>query len=327
MIDSSAVSIAPMMDWTDRHCRYFYRLLSKNTQLYTEMITSKAILRGDKNRLLDFNASEHPLTLQLGGSDPKEMAECAQIAQKWGYDEVNINVGCPSDRVYSGSFGACLMKEPDLVAACVESMIEKCDIPVTVKNRIGIDDMESYGELSDFVSRINSKGCKHFIIHARKAWLQGLSPKENRTIPPLNYHWVYELKKDFPQIQITINGGITSCSEIKSHLYYVDGVMLGRAVYNNPFLLSEVDSDIFGKKKNPINREQVLKKYMVYMTEQLKIGVPIRSMTRHILGLYHGETNAKLFRRLLSGKVVGFNHLNEWLDFKINSLTDNESTQ
>jgi len=304
VIDSSAVSIAPMMDWTDRHCRYFYRLLSKNTQLYTEMITSKAILRGDKNRLLDFNASEHPLTLQLGGSDPKEMAECAQIAQKWGYDEVNINVGCPSDRVHSGSFGACLMKEPDLVAACVESMIEKCDIPVTVKSRIGIDDMESYDELSDFVSRINSKGCKHFIIHARKAWLQGLSPKENRTIPPLNYPWVYELKKDFPQIQITINGGITSCLEIKSHLDYVDGVMLGRAVYNNPFLLSEVDSDIFSEKKNPINREQVLKKYMVYMNEQLKIGVPIRSMTRHILGLYHGETNAKLFRRLLSGKVV-----------------------
>ena len=327
MIDSSAVSIAPMMDWTDRHCRYFYRLLSKNTQLYTEMITSKAILRGDKNRLLDFNASEHPLTLQLGGSDPKEMAECAQIAQKWGYDEVNINVGCPSDRVHSGSFGACLMKEPDLVAACVESMIEKCDIPVTVKSRIGIDDMESYDELSDFVSRINSKGCKHFIIHARKAWLQGLSPKENRTIPPLNYPWVYELKKDFPQIQITINGGITSCLEIKSHLDYVDGVMLGRAVYNNPFLLSEVDSDIFSEKKNPINREQVLKIYMVYMTEQLKIGVPIRSMTRHILGLYHGETNAKLFRRLLSGKVVEFNHLNEWLDFKINSLTDNKSTQ
>ena len=327
MIDSSAVSIAPMMDWTDRHCRYFYRLLSKNTQLYTEMITSKAILRGDKNRLLDFNASEHPLTLQLGGSDPKEMAECAQIAQKWGYDEVNINVGCPSDRVHSGSFGACLMKEPDLVAACVESMIDKCDIPVTVKSRIGIDDMESYDELSDFVSRINSKGCKHFIIHARKAWLQGLSPKENRTIPPLNYPWVYKLKKDFPQIQITINGGITSCLEIKSHLDYVDGVMLGRAVYNNPFLLSEVDSDIFREKKNPINREQVLKKYMVYMSEQLKIGVPIRSMTRHILGLYHGETNAKLFRRLLSGKVVGFDHLNEWLDFKINSLTDNESTQ
>jgi len=327
VIDSSAVSIAPMMDWTDRHCRYFYRLLSKNTQLYTEMITSKAILRGDKNRLLDFNASEHPLTLQLGGSDPKEMAECAQIAQKWGYDEVNINVGCPSDRVHSGSFGACLMKEPDLVAACVEAMIEKCDIPVTVKSRIGIDDMESYDELSDFVSLINSKGCKHFIIHARKAWLQGLSPKENRTIPPLNYPWVYKVKKDFPQIQITINGGITSCLEIKSHLDYVDGVMLGRAVYNNPFLLSEVDSDIFDEKMNPINREQVLKKYMVYMNKQLKIGVPIRSMTRHILGLYHGETNAKLFRRLLSGKVVEFNHLNEWLDFKINSLTDNKSTQ
>ena len=326
-MNSAAVSIAPMMDWTDKHCRYFYRLLSKNVHLYTEMITSKAILRGDKNRLLDFNASEHPLTLQLGGSDPKEMSECALIAQKWGYDEVNINVGCPSDRVQSGSFGACLMKEPDLVASCVESMIDKCDIPVTIKSRIGIDDMESYDQLSDFISLIKNKGCQHFIVHARKAWLQGLSPKENRTIPPLNYSWVYRLKKDFPQIRITLNGGIKNCIEIKSHLYYVDGVMLGRAVYNNPFLLSKVDSEIFNEKKNPINREQVLKIYMIYMSEQLKIGVPIRSMTRHILGLYHGEVNAKLFRRLLSGKVVGFDHLNEWLDFKINCITDNNSTQ
>ena len=325
MIDSSAVSIAPMMDWTDRHCRYFYRLLSKNTQLYTEMITSKAILRGDKNRLLDFNANEHPLTLQLGGSNPKEMSECAQIAQEWGYDEVNINVGCPSDRVLSGSFGACLMKEPDLVADCVESMIDKCDIPVTVKSRIGIDDMESYDELSDFLFRINAKGCEHFIIHARKAWLQGLNPKQNRTIPPLNYLWVYQLKRDFPQVKVTINGGIKNCTEIKSHLDYVDGVMLGRAAYHNPFLLNEVDSAIFGNENKFINREQVLKKYMIYIREQLKIGIPIRSMTRHILGLYHGEVNAKLFRRLLSGKMVGIENINEWLEFKKNTLTESES--
>ena len=184
-MDSCTVSVAPMMDWTDKHCRYFFRLLSACTQLYTEMITSKAILRGDKNRLLDYNSREHPLVLQLGGSDPKEMAQCAQIAKQWGYDEVNINVGCPSDRVLSGSFGACLMKEPDLVASCVESMIDASDIPVSVKSRIGIDDMETYDQLSDFVSRIHEKGCQHFIIHARKAWLQGLSPKENRTIPPL----------------------------------------------------------------------------------------------------------------------------------------------
>jgi len=321
-MNSSAVSIAPMMDWTDRHCRYFYRLLSKNTQLYTEMITSKAILNGDKNRLLDFNAEENPLTLQLGGSDPSEMAKCALIAQNWGYDEVNINVGCPSDRVLSGSFGACLMKEPDLVASCVESMIDKCDIPVTVKSRIGIDDMESYEQLSDFITRIHNKGCHHFIIHARKAWLQGLSPKENRTIPPLNYPWVYQLKKDFPQLKVTINGGIENCNEIKNHLDYVDGVMLGRSVYHNPYLLREIDESIFGNKNNLLDREQVLKKYIDYISQQIKIGVPIRSMTRHILGLYHGESNAKLFRRLLSGKTVELEHLYDWLNFKKNSLTE-----
>ena len=215
-MNSSLVSIAPMMDWTDRHCRYFYRLISKNVQLYTEMITTKAILRGDKNRLLDFDTVENPLVLQLGGSDPKEMAVCALIAQDWGYDEVNINVGCPSDRVLSGSFGACLMKEPNLVAQCIESMTDKCEIPVTVKHRIGIDDMESYGELSDFVFQISNKGCQHFIVHARKAWLKGLSPKENRTIPPLNYSWVYQLKKDFPSLKITINGGIESCEDVKN---------------------------------------------------------------------------------------------------------------
>ena len=270
-MNSLAVSVAPMMDWTDRHCRYFYRLLSKNAQLYTEMITAKAILNGDKNRLLDFNAGENPLTLQLGGSDPKEMAKCALIAQEWGYDEVNINVGCPSDRVLSGSFGACLMKEPDLVASCVESMIDKCDIPVTVKSRIGIDDMESYDQLTDFITRIHNKGCQHFIIHARKAWLQGLSPKENRTIPPLNYPWVYQLKRDFPQLIVTINGGIESCDEVKGHLDQVDGVMLGRSVYHNPFLLRGIEASIFGNDRNLLDREQILKKYMTYIKQQNKI--------------------------------------------------------
>ena len=321
-MNSLAVSVAPMMDWTDRHCRYFYRLLSKNTQLYTEMITAKAILNGDKSRLLDFNAGENPLTLQLGGSDPKEMAKCALIAQEWGYDEVNINVGCPSDRVLSGSFGACLMKEPDLVASCVESMIDKCDIPVTVKSRIGIDDMESYDQLTDFITRIHNKGCQHFIIHARKAWLQGLSPKENRTIPPLNYPWVYQLKRDFPQLIVTINGGIESCDEVKGHLDKVDGVMLGRSVYHNPFLLRDIEASIFGNDKNLLDREQILKKYMTYISQQINVGVPIRSMSRHILGLYHGESNAKLFRRMLSGKTVELEHLNDWLKFKKNSATE-----
>ena len=324
-MNSSLVSIAPMMDWTDRHCRYFYRLISKNVQLYTEMITTKAILRGDKNRLLDFNAIENPLVLQLGGSDPKEMAACALIAQDWGYDEVNINVGCPSDRVLSGSFGACLMKEPNLVAQCVESMTDKCEIPVTVKHRIGIDDMESYGELSDFVFQISNKGCQHFIVHARKAWLKGLSPKENRTIPPLNYSWVYQLKKDFPSLKITINGGIESCEDVKKHLELVDGVMMGRSIYHNPFLLREIDKTIFDENNSLIDREQILKKYMTYIEKQSQNGVPIRSMSRHILGIYHGEANAKLFRRLLSGKIVGLDQLNDWLDFKKNSATEIKS--
>ena len=324
-MNSSLVSIAPMMDWTDKHCRYFYRLISKNVQLYTEMITTKAILRGDKNRLLDFNTSENPLVLQLGGSDPKELADCALIAKNWGYDEVNINVGCPSDRVLSGSFGACLMKEPNLVAQCVETMIENCDIPVTVKHRIGIDDMESYNQLSDFINLISDKGCNHFIVHARKAWLTGLSPKENRTIPPLNYPWVYQLKKDFPNLQFTINGGIENCQEITEHLEKVDSVMLGRAIYHNPFLLQQIEVEIFKNKKSKLDREVILKKYMSYINNESQKGVPIRSMTRHILGLYHGESNAKLFRRLLSGKIVGLDHLNDWLDFKKNSSTEIKS--
>ena len=321
-MNHSLVSIAPMMDWTDKHCRYFYRLISKNVQLYTEMITTKAILRGDKNRLLDFNDGENPLVLQLGGSDPKEMAECAIIAENWGYDEVNINVGCPSDRVLSGSFGACLMKDPKLVAQCVEAMIERCVIPITVKHRIGIDDMESYDQLSDFVSLISQKGCQHFIVHARKAWLTGLSPKENRTITPLNYPWVYQLKKDFPKLKFTINGGIETCQDIAGHLDQVDGAMLGRSIYHNPFLLEQIEVEIFKSKESTLDREHILRQYMSYIAEQSKLDVPVRSMSRHILGLYHGEANAKLFRRLLSGKVVELDQLNDWLDFKKNSSTE-----
>lgn len=283
-------------------------------QLYTEMITAKAILNGDKRRLLDFDASEHPLVLQLGGSDAFEMSECADIAEKWGYDAVNINVGCPSERVLSGSFGACLMKEPDLVGACVEKMMEACNIPVTVKCRIGVDEMESYTQLSEFIKRIADSGCQQFVVHARKAWLQGLSPKENRTIPPLNYPWVYQLKQDFPELTICINGGVQNTLEIEQHLSQVDGVMLGRVAYQQPYLLAAIDHQFYGENESIKNRENILIKYMTYIQNECEKSVPIRSMTRHILGLYHGEKNAKLFRRLLSGKTVELSHLSEWLN-------------
>jgi len=307
-------SVAPMMDWTDRHCRYFHRLMSKHTQLWTEMVTAKAIIHGDKNRLLDFNAQEHPLVLQLGGSDPLEMSKSAKIAQDWGYDEININVGCPSDRVQSGSFGACLMQTPKVVAHCVNDMKQVIDVPVSVKSRIGVDDMESYDELCHFIETISSAGCDNFVVHARKAWLQGLSPKENRSVPPLNYNWVYQLKQDFPQLTIGINGGIMTLDQALSHLEYVDNVMLGRAVYHQPYLLCDVDHRIYQQNPSRISREQVLLDFIEYMKIQVKESVPIRSMTRHILGLYHGQKNAKQFRRLLSGKTVEFSHLYEWLD-------------
>ncbi|WXT99982.1 MAG: tRNA-dihydrouridine(20/20a) synthase [Catillopecten margaritatus gill symbiont] len=304
-----------MMDWTDRHCRVFHRLLSKETQLWSEMVTSKAILHGDKNRLLDFNAVEHPLVLQLGGSEPVEMAACAKIVQEWGYGEVNINVGCPSDRVQSGSFGACLMQTPAVVAQCVDAMRQGCDIPVSVKSRIGVDEMEHYEELVDFVTQVADAGCENFVIHARKAWLQGLSPKENRTVPPLNYEWVYQIKRDFPQLTIGINGGVTTIDEAQQHLTQVDSVMVGRAAYHQPYLLSAVDGQIYGKKTTTKSREQVLSQFINYMKEQNAKGVPIRSMTRHILGLYHGQPNARRFRQLLSGKTVELTHLYQWLAF------------
>lgn len=308
-------SVAPMMDWTDRHCRYFHRLLSKETQLWSEMVTTKAILNGDKNRLLDFDAAEHPLVLQLGGSESDEMAQCAKIAQDWGYNEVNINVGCPSDRVQSGSFGACLMQTPEVVAQCVDAMRQASDISVSVKSRIGVDDMESYKELSNFVMQVENAGCDVFVIHARKAWLKGLSPKENRTVPPLNYEWVYRIKKDFPHLAIAINGGIMSVDEATVHLQSVDSVMLGRVAYHQPYLLSEVDNKIYHKILDAPSREQVLLDFIEYIKKQNDQGVSIRSMTRHILGLYHAQPSAKKFRQLLSGKVVELEHLYQWLDF------------
>ena len=308
-------SVAPMMDWTDRHCRYFHRLLSKETQLWSEMVTTKAILNGDKNRLLDFDAAEHPLVLQLGGSESDEMAQCAKIAQNWGYDEVNINVGCPSDRVQSGSFGACLMQTPEVVAQCVDAMRQASDISVSVKSRIGVDDMESYKELSNFVMQVENAGCDVFVIHARKAWLKGLSPKENRTVPSLNYEWVYRIKKDFPHLAIAVNGGIMSVDEATVHLQSVDSVMLGRVAYHQPYLLSEVDNKIYHKILDAPSREQVLLDFIEYIKKQNDQGVPIRSMTRHILGLYHAQPSAKKFRQLLSGKVVELKHLYQWLDF------------
>lgn len=314
------LSVAPMMNWTDRHCRYFHRLLSKKTQLWTEMITSKAIIFGDKNRLLDFSTAEHPLVLQLGGSNPSEMAAAAKIAKDWGYDEVNINVGCPSDRVQSGSFGVCLMQTPEVVADCVAAIKQATDITVSVKTRIGVDDMESYKELSDFIDTIKNAGCQQFIIHARKAWLKGLSPKQNRNVPPLNYEWVYQIKRDFPNLFISINGGIIDMKSATKHLQNVDSVMLGRIAYHQPYILAQADNlqtdSLITKQQPIIEREQILIDFMKYMETQHQTGVPIRMMTRHILGLYHGQTNAKKFRQLLSGKTVEFKHLQMWLDNK-----------
>ncbi len=289
-----------MMDWSDHHCRFFWRLLSKETLLYTEMVTTGALIHGDRERFLHFNSEEHPVALQLGGSNPQELAQCAKWAQEWAYDEVNINCGCPSDRVQSGMFGACLMAKPQLVADCVKAMRDACDIPVTVKHRIGIDDMESYGELTDFIEPVAAAGCNTFIVHARKAWLQGLSPKQNREVPPLNYPWVYQLKTDFPELNIVINGGITTISECQQHLDNVDGVMIGREAYQNPWLLAEVDSAIFGMDKPAISRDDVMAKLLPYVEQQLSRGARLNHITRHILGLFQGVPGAKKFRRYLS---------------------------
>jgi len=298
---SHRFAVAPMMDWTDRHCRYFHRLLTRHALLYTEMITADAVIYGDRERLLGFNTEEHPVALQLGGSDPKRLAAAARIGAEFGYDEINLNVGCPSDRVQEGRFGACLMAEPKLVADCIAAMRAACDVPVTVKCRIGIDDQDSDADLERFISTVAAAGCKTFIVHARKAWLQGLSPKENREVPPLNYERVYRLKAAHPDLMIIINGGIRSLDEAEEHLAKVDGVMLGRAAYQTPYLLAEVDRRIFGSQAQPVTRREVIERLIPYIERHLARGGKLNNVTRHILGLYHGEPGGRLFRRQLSG--------------------------
>lgn len=292
-------SIAPMLDWTDRHCRYFHRLLSQQTQLYTEMVTTGAILQG-RGDYLQFNQEEHPLVLQLGGSDPKALSECAQIAEQRGYDEINLNVGCPSDRVQNGRFGACLMAEAELVAECVSQMQQQVAIPVTVKTRIGIDEQDSYEFLTHFIETVAAVGCQHFIVHARKAWLQGLSPKENREVPPLDYPRVYQLKQDFPDLELAINGGVTSLEQTALHLQHLDGVMMGREAYQNPYLLASVDQQIFGLEKPAKSREQVVLEMVEYIERHLSAGGKLNQVTRHMLGLFQGLPGARRWRRHLS---------------------------
>jgi tRNA-dihydrouridine synthase A len=292
--------LAPMMDWSDHHCRYFWRLLTRRALLYTEMVTTGALIHGDRQRFLHFNPEEHPVALQLGGSDPGELARCARWAEEWGYDEVNLNCGCPSDRVQSGMFGACLMARPRLVADCVKAMRDACTIPVTVKHRIGIDEMESYDELASFVEPIAAAGCSVFIVHARKAWLQGLSPKENREIPPLNYPWVYRLKRDFSALTVVLNGGIQSLAACREHLQQVDGVMIGREAYQNPWMLAEADRALFGMDNPVQSRDDVIDSLLPYVERQLARGAHLNHITRHILGLYQGVPGARKFRRHLS---------------------------
>lgn len=293
-------SIAPMMDWSDRHCRYLWRLLSKHSLLYTEMVTTGALLQGEQARFLRYNTEEHPLALQLGGSDPAALAECTKLAEQWGYDEVNLNCGCPSDRVQNGMIGACLMAHPQLVADCIKAMQDAAAIPVTIKHRIGIDDMDDYDGLLHFVATVAETGCTTFIVHARKAWLQGLSPKQNREVPPLVYETVHKLKQALPHLTIIINGGIRSLPEITEQLNYVDGVMVGREAYSNPYLLANVDQHLFNSDSPIRSREQVMLDYIDYCEKQLLANSRLHHMSKHVLGLFQGEKGARAFRRTIS---------------------------
>lgn len=297
------LSIAPMMGHTDQHFRYFMRIISPHALLYTEMITTGALIHGDRQRFLEHNSAEHPLAIQLGGSDPEALATCAVIAEEAGYDEVNLNVGCPSDRVQSGKFGACLMAEPELVAASVAKMSQRVNIPITVKTRIGIDDKDSYEELTAFIDCVQEAGCNSFIVHARKAWLNGLSPKENREIPPLQYTSVYQLKKDFPKLEFIINGGFTTQDSIVEQYVHVDGVMVGRAAYQNPYLLARLEAILFDVETQPASRYEILEKFMQYVQQNLDAGTSLAHITRHILGLFFGQPGARAYRRYISEHV------------------------
>ena len=290
-------SIAPMLDWTDRHCRYFHRLMTRQTLLYTEMVTTGAIIHG-KGDYLGYSEQEHPLALQLGGSNPADLARCARLAEERGYDEINLNVGCPSDRVQNGRFGACLMGEPALVADCVKAMRDVVNIPVTVKTRIGIDEQDSYEFLQAFIEQVRDAGCETFIVHARKAWLSGLSPKENREIPPLDYPRVYQVKQDYPELTIALNGGVNSLEQTLEHLQQVDGVMLGRAAYHDPYVLHRLDAALSGSEAQP--RAALLRSLQPYVESQLARGVALKHITRHVLGLFHGQPGGRAVRQVLS---------------------------
>jgi tRNA-dihydrouridine synthase A len=297
---SHRFSVAPMMDWTDRHCRVFHRRLSRHARLYTEMVTADAVLHGKRDRLLAFSPAEHPVALQLGGSDPMKLAEAAAIGAAYGYDEINLNIGCPSDRVQEGRFGACLMAEPDLVARCLAAMQARVAVPVTVKCRIGIDDQDSETDFQRFVETVAAAGITVVIVHARKAWLDGLSPKENREVPPLDYARVYRLKQARPDLTIVLNGGITSLDEAAAHLAHVDGVMLGRAAYQTPYILADVDRRFFAADAAPPTREMVVEQLLPYVEAHLAQGGRLNNIVRHILGLFHGTPGARAFRRHLS---------------------------
>jgi tRNA-dihydrouridine synthase A len=293
-------SVAPMLDWTDKHCRYFLRLISKKAYLYTEMITTGAILHGDKHRQLDFNAVEKPVVLQLGGSEPQNLAECAKYGEDYGYDEINLNIGCPSPRVQKGRFGACLMKEPQLVAECVYQIKNRVNIPVTVKTRIGVDETDSYAHLYSFISTVAKAGCETFIIHARKAWLKGLSPKENREIPPLRYDIVEKLCEDFPELSFILNGGIQTLAEFQKYIRSFSGIMVGRAVVHSPYeILSQVDEKFYNIKAIPASREEALDSYMTYARTEHQKGVPVSLLSRPLMGLYQGLAGARKWRREL----------------------------
>jgi tRNA-dihydrouridine synthase A len=300
---SERLSVAPMMDWTDRHCRVLHRTLSGRAKLYTEMLTTGAVLHGDRARLLAFDRTEHPVALQLGGSDPGELAEAARIGEAEGYDEINLNVGCPSDRVQSGRFGACLMREPELVAECMAAIRRAVSIPATVKCRLGVDDQAPEESLFRLVDLCAAAGVDHFIVHARKAWLKGLSPKENREAPPLDYPLVYRLKRERPELTVVINGGIASLDEAEAHLAHVDGVMLGRAAYHTPAILGEADARLFGARSS-IDAFEAVKRYRPYVARQLARGTHLAAMTRHMLGLFHGRRGGRAWRRILTVEGV-----------------------
>ena len=297
------VSVAPMMDCTDRHERFFLRLISKSTLLYTEMIVSEAISRGDKKKLLAFNLNEKPLALQVGGSSPTLLAEAAKTGEDFGYDEINLNLGCPSKKVQKNMFGACLMKEPDLVTECIDSMVNACKIPVTAKTRIGFDDTEEFDYLNNVILKMKGVGCSAFILHARKAILTGMSPKQNLNIPKLNYGMVYDIKKENPDLEIIINGGISKIDEIKNHLKLCDGVMIGRSIYQNPYSLIEIEKEIFNTQEAP-TREQVAEKLLEYLEREVKMGTKVNHIMRHTVGLYHGQIGSKDWKRYLSDNMM-----------------------